>query len=120
VTVTIIEGPRGPSIRERVANVRIQVNPLLLIGLAMAAAVIANTVATTALGGGGGTARTESAQPRAASAAQAAAAYGHPPRCPAAKPHHGRIALADFDRMVWCERYHGTPNSSIYQFIGAP
>jgi hypothetical protein len=121
VTVTVIPGPRRPSIRERVADIRIQVNPLVLIGLTVAVAIMAIAVAT-ALGGRGGTARTEGAQPRAVGAEPAAAASGHPPRCPstAGTPGHSRLTLAEFDRRVWCERYHATPNSSIYQFVGVP
>ena len=121
-TVTIIPGPRGPSIRERVAHIWIQVNPLVLIGLAVAVAILAIVVAT-ALGGRGGTARTEGAQTRGVAAGPAAAASGHaPPRCSSTtdKRHHSRLTLAEFDRRVWCERYNATPNSSIYQFVGVP
>jgi len=104
-----------------VADIRIPAHPLPLIGLPVTVAILAIAVAA-ALGGGGGTARSVGAQPRTVSAAQAAATYGYPSRCTsiASKPRHSRISLAEFDRRVWCERYRATPNSSIYQFVGAP
>jgi hypothetical protein len=121
VTVTVIPGPRRPSVREHVAGLGIQLNPLTLIGLAVVVAILAIAVAT-ALGGRGGTARTEGAQSRAVGAGPAAAASGPPPGCSsvASTPRYSRITLAEFDRRVWCERYHATPNSSIDQFVGVP
>ncbi len=104
------------------AGIRIHVSAFLLVGITVAVAIAAIAVATS-LGGRGGTARTAGAQQRQGTgAAQSAAANGLPPQCPSitGKPRFTRAKLAEFDRIVWCERYRETPNSSVDQFVGAP
>jgi hypothetical protein len=101
---------------------RIRPSPFVLIGLAAVATAILAIAFATALGGHSGVAATAGAQAGGVRAGPAAAAAGPPPGCSSAAitPRHGRITVEQFDRRVWCERYHATPNSSIYQFVGVP
>ncbi|HTX11286.1 MAG TPA: hypothetical protein VME22_21870 [Solirubrobacteraceae bacterium] len=98
-------------------------SPLVLGGIAVAVAILAIALANV-LGGNGGTAGTHGAQSGGIGAEPAAAAApGPPPGCSSAAitpPRHSRITVGEFDRRVWCARYHATPNSSIYQFVGVP
>jgi hypothetical protein len=107
---------------EQLADIRTRVSPLVLGGLAVAVAILAIAVAT-ALSGGGRTVHTQASQPIGVGAATpVVAAPGPPPGCSSITntPRRSRITVAQFDRRVWCERWHATPNSSIYQFVGVP
>jgi hypothetical protein len=121
VWVTFMPGPRGPSLRERLTDLRIPANVLGLIGAAVVAAAILAFVLTAPFGGGG-TAGSTRGQPGGIGGPRAWVAYRNSPRCSGAaiKPHHRRITLAEFDRIVWCERSIAHPNSSIDQFVSAP
>jgi hypothetical protein len=121
VTVTEIPGPRGPSIQERVADIRIP-GKAMLIGLAVVAAAIVAFVVALPLGGAGTTTPSDRPQPFDAGAAQVAAAYAYRTRCPsvARESDHAKITLAEFDLTVWCARYRIHSNSSIDQFVHAP
>jgi hypothetical protein len=121
VTVTEIPSPRGPSIREQVADIRIP-GKAMLIGLAVVTVAIVAFVVALPLGGAGTTAPSERAQPRDVGAAQVAAAYAYRTRCSSVgrESDHAKVTLAEFDRRVWCARYRAHSNSSIDQFVHAP
>jgi len=116
VTVTVIPGPRGRSVRERMAELGIRLNLAMVIGLCAVAVAIVALLVVVVLGGAGG----QRAQPRDIGAQ--VASRGNPPRCSsvAIDPHHPRLRLAEFDRAVWCARAGAHVNASIDQFVGAP
>jgi hypothetical protein len=121
VRVTVIPGPRGPSMRERVADIHVTRRALMLIGLVVVVAAIAALVVTVPLAGHE-TARSERAQVPEIGTARVAAAYGRPPRCSAGAmaPHHVSSESPVFDRAVWCLRYGDHAAASFYRFTGAP
>jgi hypothetical protein len=101
--VTVVPGPRGPALRERVAGVRLHVNAGAIV------CIVALALAALTLGAVVGARRT--AEPRApvvsaASGHLAAVAPSEPPYCVslAILLHDSRFASASFDRSIVCGR----------------
>ncbi len=104
VKVTVLGGPRGPSIRERVADIHASMRAAALIGLVVVIAAIVAFLVTGPLAGRNETSRHERAQLPGITAPRVARANGPPLACTAGATasHDLSSAVQAFDRAVWC------------------
>lgn len=121
VRITVMPGPRGPTLRQRIAHIRIVRRAGVIAPLMMTTGAV-GTMVVLALGGGHSSASNSmTALTHDPGALGVAAAYGYPPRClsvtiPADHPSYAR---ADFDRATLCGRYAGYPTAIFRRVDGA-
>jgi hypothetical protein len=120
VTVTVV-GARSRPLGELLGSIRAIARRRAISVVAVAAGVLAASIAGALVGWGTGEHRSASAaQVGGEGPAGVAAAYGYPLRCltitiSAASPDYAR---AHVDRARGCARYHGYVNASFHRIGG--
>lgn len=116
--MTVIPAPRGPALRERVAEMAPVSSVRAIIGLVLVVVLAGTIVAVASLGDGGGGARARSHE---RGPAGVAAADGHPLRCLSVtiSQDDPSYARADVDATGPCGRYDGSVRAILHWVDGA-